>query len=702
MIRPSTAMVTLVSFVLTALTISNAYLVKKQFYPAVVYMTKSNASLAVMYIQIVVLGYLAFQLLRRIFFGQLRAAESEHISEKLWHALMETCLAFTVFRDELSYGFALQFLLLLFVKCFHWLSEDRVDYMERSPIITITFHTRIISLLAFLSAIDSYCVSNAYFYSLKAGVTAQMVFGFEYAVMMTMVAHVAIKYVLHMHDLRSLHPWENKAVYLLYAELFINFIRCILYFMFAFVMWKVHAVPLFAIRPFYMTIRAFHKAVNDVILSRRAIHAMNNLFPLATEEELSQGDNTCIICREEMTVLSGAKKLPCNHIFHPNCLRSWFQRQQTCPTCRTNILSDRRTPTPPNQGLGAGNGPQIPGFRVNFNGNNNQGPAGGANVPPVVFPFMAHQFGFPAAQAPPGFPGAPPAAPGGEQPAQHDGQQAQQPNGQPQPVQMPQIMAPFMPPFMMPPPRRLRSSLSLLRRLFMMRYVRSRRSEADGAGQLRRYRCPFQTYASRSGLSLCPVDNDCLMRSTSGKCLVWANDSLDISKSEFNGMTDEELRAMEGEERSAIERRIQTLRNIACLLDAAMYQFGQYTAITDRLNRDRASNDAPAPNAAPTEQPEASEASEASPEAPVAPEEAPAAFEASQSAPEAPREVSEADDSKEQPSTTSGSQMSPEEAEKLNELRRRRLERFGNSSSSSSSLTDLANEPSSAKPTAES
>ena len=32
------------------------------------------------------------------------------------------------------------------------------------------------------------------------------------------------------------------------------------------------------------------------------------------------------------------KKLPCNHIFHISCLRSWFLRQQTCPTCRMDIL----------------------------------------------------------------------------------------------------------------------------------------------------------------------------------------------------------------------------------------------------------------------------------------------------------------------------------------------------------------------------
>lgn len=58
-------------------------------------------------------------------------------------------------------------------------------------------------------------------------------------------------------------------------------------------------------------------------MSRRAINYMNNVYPDATTEELHSGDNVCIICREEMT--TAAKKLPCNHIFHTACLRSWFQ-----------------------------------------------------------------------------------------------------------------------------------------------------------------------------------------------------------------------------------------------------------------------------------------------------------------------------------------------------------------------------------------
>lgn len=72
---------------------------------------------------------------------------------------------------------------------------------------------------------------------------------------------------------------------------------------------------------------------------------MNTWYPDATEEgklisrgknilkiyiyvfiylELANSDNVCIICREEMQAPS-TKKLPCGHIFHKNCLRSWFQ-----------------------------------------------------------------------------------------------------------------------------------------------------------------------------------------------------------------------------------------------------------------------------------------------------------------------------------------------------------------------------------------
>ena len=89
---------------------------------------------------------------------------------------------------------------------------------------------------------------------------------------------------------------------------------------------------------------------------------MNELYPNATADDLSRSsDSTCIICREEMVVndqlleeenpelaaygernLDQPKKLPCGHIFHFHCLRSWLERQQTCPTCRRSVLADSK------------------------------------------------------------------------------------------------------------------------------------------------------------------------------------------------------------------------------------------------------------------------------------------------------------------------------------------------------------------------
>uniref|UniRef100_A0A7I4Z0A0 E3 ubiquitin-protein ligase hrd-1 n=1 Tax=Haemonchus contortus TaxID=6289 RepID=A0A7I4Z0A0_HAECO len=498
----SPAFLALASFVATAATVTNAFVVNKQFYPSIVYITKSNASMMVIYVQALILVYILFQMVRKIFFGELRASEAEHLSERAWHAVLETCLAFTVFRDDFSPLFVMQFVGLLFVKSFHWLADDRVDMMERSPVITLKFHIRMMCIVAFLGATDSYLLSHAYFTTLLKGASAQIVFGFEYAILMALVIHVTIKYILHMHDLRTAQAWENKAVYLLYAELFINLIRCVLYGLFAAVMLRVHSFPLFSVRPFYLSLRALHKAINDVILSRRAINAMNNLFPIVSAEDLATMDATCIICRDEMTPESTPKRLPCGHVFHTHCLRSWFQRQQTCPTCRTDILAAAgqraaaNGPVPP----AAPNNPPVQNGAIN------------ARLPPNLFPFMAHQFAVPQPR-PPTQDNTGPAAG-----AAAEGEGREQPAGFPPgpfpgfPPPFPQNMPQFPSfPFMAPLP-------------------------------------PFPMEMPR------PPPN-------------------------LDQLTEEDLRAMEGQSRAALERRIKMLQDISTLLDAAVAQMHQYSSI---------------------------------------------------------------------------------------------------------------------------
>lgn len=125
-----------------------------------------------------------------------------------------------------------------------------------------------------------------------------------------------------------------------------------------------YGMPIHIIRDVALTIRSFYKRITDFVRYRQATRDMNARYPDATSEEVDRED-VCIICREEMRPwqqlnVPGAqqrdnaapartapttiderlrpKKLPCGHILHFACLRSWLERQQNCPTCRRPVL----------------------------------------------------------------------------------------------------------------------------------------------------------------------------------------------------------------------------------------------------------------------------------------------------------------------------------------------------------------------------
>jgi len=453
-----------------------------------------------------------------------------------------------LFRDDFSPKFVALFTLLLFLKSFHWLAEDRVDYMERSPVITILFHLRVLSLALVLASLDLFFIQHAYTSTLTKGASVQLVFGFEYAILLTIVINTLVKYVLHSIDLHSENPWENKAVFMLYTELFIGFIKVLLYILFFVIMVRIYTLPLFAVRPMYLTMRAFKKAFNDVVLSRRAIHNMNTLYPDATAEELAETDNVCIICREEM-VAPSAKKLPCNHIFHRNCLRSWFQRQQTCPTCRLDVLR-----APSAAGV-QGQQPQAQAvFQQQMAALRNQleamqaqrqpGAAGQQNQNPAAAPnflnMMGQMGGVPPFAGLPGFPPQAAAAP--QQAAQGAAAAGTTPTA--------------------PTSGTATSSTTTGVGTSATTAAATGTSTAAGAaagGVRPPFMFPPFPFLPFTVPPPQPPPN-------------------------FAGLSDAELAEMEGRERNNVEARIKCLRNIQVLLDAAVMEMQQYSAVVARAN----------------------------------------------------------------------------------------------------------------------
>lgn len=52
---------------------------------------------------------------------------------------------------------------------------------------------------------------------------------------------------------------------------------------------------------------------------------------------------SCAVCLDEFEVGNKVKKMPCNHLFHNECLLTWLGKQNTCPACRHELPMEKQT-----------------------------------------------------------------------------------------------------------------------------------------------------------------------------------------------------------------------------------------------------------------------------------------------------------------------------------------------------------------------
>ena len=384
---------------------------------------------------------------QRLFFGSLRPSEIEQLYEKSWYAITETCLAMTIFRDEVGGWFLVMFVSLLIGKVWGWIGEGRVEILEQQPPTDPRFfHVRLsISLMSsslFEMLMFRYSVQTVL---LQARPNMMVMFAFEFAVLTVTSLSTAARYLISLHESslirnriarrraqlsqelqgtqESTHApglsdgllgvdnpqeardgtnndvdtdvpgWEDKGRWVFYLDLITgksspreivrarshtipDFCKLILYLTFFSVLCMFYGMPIHIIRDVAITVRSFYKRMSDFIRYRQATKDMNTRYPDATSDEI-QKEDVCIICREVMYALprpygapgsqssqrgletnnhgrvrqindNGAtvagderyrpKKLPCGHILHYTCLRSWLERQQNCPICRAPVI----------------------------------------------------------------------------------------------------------------------------------------------------------------------------------------------------------------------------------------------------------------------------------------------------------------------------------------------------------------------------
>ncbi|XP_028906495.1 E3 ubiquitin-protein ligase RNF126 isoform X1 [Ornithorhynchus anatinus] len=65
-----------------------------------------------------------------------------------------------------------------------------------------------------------------------------------------------------------------------------------------------------------------------------------------TEEQVGSGLE-CPVCKEDYTVDESVRQLPCNHLFHNDCIVPWLEQHDTCPVCRKSLSGQNTATNPP-------------------------------------------------------------------------------------------------------------------------------------------------------------------------------------------------------------------------------------------------------------------------------------------------------------------------------------------------------------------
>lgn len=250
-------------------------------------------------------------------------------------SIMDAVFAASLYRHELTRLFAAFVTVLLVVKCLHIYTSNRMDLLEKNPLMPRIQHIRHLCLMFGLFILDIHLIFECVKYHSVAKSRSMLgMFAFEFIIRLIEVVSLFTRYIFHTIDIRCEGRWNEKGSYTYCNELIAHSSSLLVYFaLFAYL--STHqAFPLYVVLEFSSTFSRFRRCLNNFLRYRRVVMMMNEIFADATEQDLNAENKICSICHDDMEC---AKKLDCGHVFHKSCLQSWLKLQLICPVCRKPV-----------------------------------------------------------------------------------------------------------------------------------------------------------------------------------------------------------------------------------------------------------------------------------------------------------------------------------------------------------------------------
>uniref|UniRef100_A0A1A8N3F6 E3 ubiquitin-protein ligase AMFR n=1 Tax=Nothobranchius pienaari TaxID=704102 RepID=A0A1A8N3F6_9TELE len=311
------------------------------------------------------------KMIQYVVFGPLRVIEKQHLKDKFWNFIFYKFIfifgVLNVQTVEEVVMWCLWFSALVFLHLMVQLCKDRFEYLSFSPSTSMNSHVRVLCLLVSL-LLD--CCGLAVVCGLLGashGMHTLSFMGAECLLVTVRTGHVIMRYSIHLWDLNHPGTWESKGTYVYYTDfimelsmLFLDLMHHIHMLLFGNIWLSMASLVIF------MQLRyLFYEVQRRIRRHKNYLRVINNMearFAAATPDELAANNDDCAICWDAMLT---ARKLPCGHLFHNSCLRSWLEQDTSCPTCRTSLNIN-------------GDGVQVRGQPQGGAMEDNVGPAGAA------------------------------------------------------------------------------------------------------------------------------------------------------------------------------------------------------------------------------------------------------------------------------------------------------------------------------------
>ncbi|XP_037622255.1 E3 ubiquitin-protein ligase AMFR-like [Sebastes umbrosus] len=283
------------------------------------------------------------KLIQFVVFGPLRVSEKQHLKDKFWNFIFyKFIFVFGVLNvqtvDEVVMWW-LWFAVLVFLHLLVQLCKDRFEYLSFSPTTPLSSHARVLLLLVMLLLCCGGLATLCSQLARSQGRHNAAFMAAECMLVTVRTAHVVFRYSLHPWDVNQEGSRENKSSYVYYTDLLMELLLLGLdllhhiHMLFFSNIWLSMA-SLVIVMQLRFLVQEVQKRIRRHRNYLRVLRNMETRLPVASADELLANNDDCAICWD---VMSTARKLPCGHLFHSTCLRSWLEQDTSCPTCRMSL-----------------------------------------------------------------------------------------------------------------------------------------------------------------------------------------------------------------------------------------------------------------------------------------------------------------------------------------------------------------------------